>query len=69
MKVSVFLHLTHHAYARSQVDDARVVSSESPLLPGIRSVTTEVGGWWIEIENVELEGVEGKVVDSGRAYH
>ena len=69
MTVSVFLHLTHHAYARSQVDDVRVVASESPLLPGIRSVTTEVGGWWLELEDVELEGVEGKVVDSGRAYH
>jgi len=52
MKVSVFLHLDHPTYARSQVTDTRVVPSESPLLPGIRSVTTEVGGNWIEIENV-----------------
>ncbi len=68
MKVSVFLHLTHHQYARSSVDDARVVESESPLLPGIRSVTTEVGGWWIELENINLEDVERKV-ERGRAYH
>ena len=65
MKVSIFLHLTHHQYARSSVDDTRVVASESPLLPGIRSVTTEVGSWWVEIKNVELEGV----VSDGGTHH
>ena len=65
MRVSVFLHLDHPQYARSQVTDTRVVGSESPLLPTIRSVTTEVGSWWLEIENVELEGV----VSDGGTHH
>lgn len=59
MKVNVFLHYRHAAYASSRVDDVRVVEAESPLLPGIRSVTTEIGDNWIEVVGVSLEDVEG----------